>query len=278
MKTLVLCFFAMTLSAAEQGSFDRTLQVSGAVDLDAKTDSGSITVTAGSSGSLHVHAIIKADHGWFGSGDVQQRIEELERHPPVEQNGSRIRIGYVHDRNLLKDISIQFDIQTPTNTQLRAHADSGGIQVEGIKGPVDAKTDSGGIRIRDVKGEVHANADSGGIHLDHIDGAVYAKVDSGGIEADEVAGSIEAQADSGAIRLTQTQPAPIQAKTASGGVHVKLAPGAGYNLSIDTESGPIRVPAMTVRSSFSEHHAEGQVGSGGPLVQIRVESGSAVVE
>ena len=59
------------LSAAEaDGSFDRSLTVSGPVDLDVQTDSGGITVTAGSSGFVRIHAILKAQHGWFSSNDV----------------------------------------------------------------------------------------------------------------------------------------------------------------------------------------------------------------
>lgn len=283
MKAFVLCFLFLTLTAgtlarAEDGSFDRSLTVSGPVDLDLKTDSGGIRVIASGSGSLKVHATLKAQNDWFGSGDVKRRIEELERNPPVEQNGNRIRVGYVQDRSLLKGISIHLDIQAPLDTQLRARADSGGVEVEGIRGPVDCKTDSGGVRIRDVKGEVHAAADSGGIHLANIAGAVFARVDSGGIEGFDLGSAVDAQTDSGSVRLTQTRPAPIRAKAESGGVQVKLAHGADYDLSVETASGTISVPAMTVQSSFSSHHVEGKVGRGGPLVQIRVDSGSARVE
>ncbi len=283
MKAFAFCFLSATLSAglmaaAEEGSFDRSLTVSGPVALDVTTDSGGISVTSGIPGSLRVHAILKAQNEWFGSGDVRKRLEALERNPPVEQTGNRIRIGYVQDRNLLRGISIHFEIQTPPDTQLRARADSGGIHVQGIQGPVDCKTDSGGIQIRDAKADVHAEADSGGIHLGNIAGAVFARVDSGGIEATDVAGRIDAGADSGSIRLTQTTPAPIRAKADSGGVTVRLAPHADYDLSVETASGRISVPEMTVRSGFSAHQVEGRIGKGGPLVQIRVESGGATVE
>src|SRR5207248_3280 len=115
--------------------------------LDVQTDSGGIAVTPGSSGSLRVHAILKAQRGWFESSDVESRIRELERNPPVEQTGNKIQVGYVRDRNLLKGISMRLEIQTPADTQIRARADSGGIRIEGIRGPVDCHTDSGGIEI-----------------------------------------------------------------------------------------------------------------------------------
>jgi len=264
--------------AAEQGSFERSLTVSGPVDLDVQTDSGGITITTGASGTVRVHAILKGQQGWFGSGDVASRIRELERNPPVEQTGSRVRIGYVHDRDLLKGVSMRLEIETPPDSQVRARADSGGIRVDGVRGPVDCKTDSGGIEIHNVGSETRADADSGSIHLSNIKGPVSAHVDSGGIEAVDVAGSIEAKADSGGIRLVQTSAAPIHASADSGGVHVRLAPGAGYDLSLETESGNISVPEMTIKSGFSKHHVEGKVHNGGPLVSVRVDSGGVTVE
>jgi hypothetical protein len=262
----------------EQGSFERTLTVNGPVDLDVATDSGGITVMPGPAGSVRVHATLKAQHGWLDFSDAEAHIRELERNPPVEQTGNRVRIGYVHGRDLLRGVSMRLEIYTPVETQLRARADSGGIHVQGIRGPADCHTDSGGIEVRDVSSEVRANADSGGIHLGHIGGAVTARVDSGGIDAVDIAGGIDAQADSGSIRLAQTKPAPIHAKADSGGITVRLAPGAGYDVSAASESGSISVPEMTVRSDFSRHHVDGKVRGGGPPVNVRVDSGGIRIE
>jgi hypothetical protein len=93
-----------------------------------------------------------------------------------------------------------------------------------------------------------------------------------------VAGSIDAQADSGSIRLSQTKAAPVHAKADSGGITIRLAPGAGYDVNAECESGHITVPEMTVRSEFSRHHLEGKVRGGGPLVRVSVDSGSIRIE
>lgn len=274
---LFLVLSAGLLHGEQDGSFDKSLTVSGSVDLDVQTDSGAITIRPGSANSVQIHAILKADHGWFGSGDVEARIHELETHPPVEQNGNRVRIGYARE-GLLRNISMRFEIETPADTHLRARADSGGIHVDGIRGPVDCKTDSGGIEINDVSANVRAAADSGGIHVKNVNGSLYARVDSGGIEASGIAGAIDAQTDSGSLKLLQTIAAPISAKADSGSVTVALAQGAGYDVSADTESGHVSVPEMTIHSVFSNHHIEGKVRGGGPLVKIQVESGSVTID
>lgn len=274
----LLAVGAAGICMAQEGSFDRSLSVSGNVDLDVVTDSGGIQVSAGTSATVRVHAILKAQHGWFESGDTEARIRELERNPPVEQNGNRIRVGYVSRRELLRGISMRFEIETPRETQLRARADSGGIRVEGIHGPADCHTDSGGIEVRDIGGEVRASADSGGIRIENIKGAAYARVDSGGIEANDIAGSIEAETDSGGIHLSQSSAAPIRAKADSGGVTVRLASNAGYDINVEAESGHISVPEITTHGDISHHHVEGRVRGGGPTVNIRVDSGNVSID
>jgi hypothetical protein len=278
MKLYLLAFALPALAVQQpQGSFERTLSVSGPVDLDASTDSGGIVVTQGAGGSVKVRAILKAQRNPL-AGDAESRIRELERNPPIEQTGNRIRVGYVKDPKMLRGISMRLEIETPAETRLRAQADSGGVRVEGIQGPVECRTDSGGIEVNRIGADVRATADSGGIRVHNIQGPFTAHADSGGIEATGIAGAIDVSTDSGGIRLEQTKPATIRATADSGGANVRLAPSAGYDLNVSSDSGRISVPEMVVRGSFSRHRAEGKIRGGGPLVTISVDSGNVVVE
>lgn len=257
-----------------EGTFERTINLTGAANLDLTTDSGGITVTAGSGSSVRIHGIITSQRRPFGSTDVESRIRQIESNPPIEQSGNTIRVGYVHDRHLLQNISIRLEIVAPAESQVRARADSGGIRVEGVRGPVDCKTDSGGIEISHIQAEVRAVADSGGIHVRDVKGPVIAHADSGGIDALEIAGSIDAQTDSGGIRLSQTVAAPVRARADSGGATLTLASAAGYDVRARTDSGRITVPEMTVSGNISHRQAEGKVRAGGPLVDVQVSSGN----
>ena len=162
MRLFSLFVIAAGLCHAQRtdGSFERSLKVTGPVDLDLATDAGGINVVPGPAGSVHIRGILKAGGNWFNRGDVEGRIRELEAHPPIEQNGNTIRVA-VRDPSLLKGIAMRLEIEAPAESRLRARADSGGIDVRGIRGPVDCKTDSGGIRVTDIGGEVRAAADSG---------------------------------------------------------------------------------------------------------------------
>lgn len=269
--------FAMNLAAVEaavQGEFERSLTVSAPVELDLATDSGGIVVTQGPAGVVKIHAILKARNS---TGDAEQRIRRIERNPPIELIGNRIRIGVPTHSALLKGISMRLEIEAPAASRLWAQADSGGVRVEGINGPVDCKTDSGGIEVSRIGAEVRATADSGGIRIREVQGSVYARADSGGVEAVGVAGPIDVATDSGGIRIQQTQAAVIRAHADSGGADVRLSPGQGYNLALKTDSGRISTPGLDGGANVSRNQARGKIRGGGPLVDVNVDSGKIVV-
>ena len=271
---------SLAFAASYEGHWERTLNVSGPLNLELETDSGGIVVNAGAAGSLHVRAILKANNSWMGGtwGDVEARIRRIEQNPPIEQNGNTVRVGRLTDRTLLKGISMRLEVTAPPDTKLRARTDSGGIRVDGIKGPVDAKTDSGGIHAARIGGEGRAEADSGGIHINGAQGPVWARVDSGGVEASGIAGPVDAQTDSGGVRISQTKPASIRARTDSGGVQVKLVSGAGYDIHAEGDSARVEVPQLDGGSSVTKRSAKGRLRGGGPLVDLRAGSGTVTIE
>jgi hypothetical protein len=129
--------------ASDTGRFDRTLSVSGPVDLDVRSDPGGIVITRGSATSVRVHATIKPLYGRFDLGLAEANIRALEQNPPIEQVGNRIRIGYVNDPAVLSGVSMHLEIETPRTTQAHAHTVSGGVRIDGIDGPAIAETSSG---------------------------------------------------------------------------------------------------------------------------------------
>lgn len=275
MRLFLLCLVAVGLGYAQRidGSFERTLNVSGPVDLELVTDAGGIYVVPGPPGAVHIRGILRAQDSWLRHEEIMGRIHELEAHPPIEQTESSIRVA-VHDRSLLRGVSMRLEVEVPHDSRLRARADSGGIGVRGIKGPVDCRTDSGGIRASEIGAEVRAAADSGGIHIRGVNGPVYARGDSGGIEAFDIAGNIDAGVDSGGIRVSQTSPGMIKTHTDSGGVDIALVKSAGYDIKAHAGSGRITADNVAVSGNFSRHEINGRLRGGGPLVDAKSDSGN----
>jgi len=302
-----------------EGSFDKTLKVSGAVDLNVSTGSGHISVHAGDSSSVRIIAKIHVSEGWrLNHGDAQAKLSKIEANPPIEQNGNTIRIGETHDDDLYKNVSISYDITTPADTALHSRTGSGGEELEGVKGPVEAETGSGSIRASHIGDELRANTGSGSIELENVQGVVHASTGSGGIRATAIAGGFTGKTGSGSIELEQTAAGDVEAETGSGGItlrgvkgRIRAHAGSGsitadgvptgdWNLHTASGTVTVRLPAdaafdleassgsgnittsheLTVSGTIggNRHEIHGKAHGGGPLISASTASGSIRVE
>ena len=244
---------------AAEGSFDRTLNVTGNIDLDVSTGSGSIQVRQGSGGRVEVHGRIRGSNNWFASDrDAQDAIRRIESNPPIEQSGQSIRIGRILDRNLEEHVSISYEIVTPAQSSVRAHTGSGSVDISGMSGRVDAGTGSGAITLRDIKSDVQASTGSGGISATGLRGGLWMNTGSGGI-------TVEGE-----------QTAQWELQTGSGGIDIRLPKTASFELSAHTGSGGINVGfPLTVsgRVDPQRHSVAGKVAGGQYPLTVRTGSG-----
>src|SRR6202451_663066 len=200
--SLAAAMAARPALASDDGHFDRTLTVTGAVDLDVQTGSGEITVRTGESSKVEIHGRIHTNHGWVG-GNAEQSIHEIEANPPIEQNGNTVRVGHIENHDWKRNISISYELIVPAQTKLRSESGSGDQVVDGIGGPVDMNSGSGGLHVKNIGGEARVRTGSGDIELDGIHGNAHATAGSGTIRAIAVAGGLTASSGSGGVKLGQ---------------------------------------------------------------------------
>jgi DUF4097 and DUF4098 domain-containing protein YvlB len=310
---LVLIVLSVALTAfpafaANEGHFDRTLTVTGAVDLDVQTGSGEITLRTGDSTKVEIHAKLHGS-GW---GDVEQRIHEIENNPPIEQNGNTIRIGHIENHEWKRNISISYELIVPAQTKLRSESGSGDQKVEGINGPADMNSGSGSLHVKNIGNEVRVQTGSGDVELETIHGSARASAGSGTIRAIGIAGGLTASSGSGNVRLEQTEAGDVDIRTGSGDVEIKGVKGgakvstgsgsitaqgdptgdwqlhsgsgsvrvnfpsqAAFNLVAKSSSGNIETShEISVQGNISPRELHGKVGAGGPLVELSTSSGS----
>jgi DUF4097 and DUF4098 domain-containing protein YvlB len=317
-RFVVAVFCALATSAVAfgaEGSFDRTLTVSGAVDLEVTTGSGDIHVRAGDNSAVRVHGTIRARGSWSGLSP-EEKVRRLEANPPIEQEGSVIRIGSIEDPELRRNVSISYDLIVPAETHLHAQTGSGDQSVDGIRGPVKASTGSGGLRLTNIGSEVRAETGSGDIHLESIAGSVTASTGSGSIRGTGVAGEFSGETGSGDVRLQQSAPGRVKVSTGSGsielegvqgplragtgsgeitvqgevtgdwhldtgsgGITVRLPTAAAFDLHAHTSSGSITTSRpLTVEGTISRNDLRGKVGAGGYLLEVKTGSGNIRIE
>lgn len=301
---------------AVEGSFDRTLKVTGTVDLEVKTGAGSIQVRPGDGGTVRVTGKIRArDSRWDGLS-AAEKVKRIEANPPIVQEGNVIRIGEIEDRELRENVSISYELVVPAETKLRSSTGSGSQTIEGIRGPLDASTGSGSLTLSNIGGETRADTGSGSIELRGVQGSLRASTGSGGIRGTGIGGAITASTGSGSIELEQTAPGGIEATTgsggvtvsgargslrvrtgsgsiraqgeptgewrlhsASGGVTVRLPANQGFELNARTSSGNVHTThPVTVVGTISRRELRGTVRGGGPLLDLSTSSGTITIE
>src|SRR5260370_41976154 len=90
-------------ATTRQGHFEKTFQVSGAVDLEVQTRSGDIIVRNGPAGSVSIRGkIYGGDHWLFGSRHTD--VSGIEQHPPLRQGGDKLPMGYGDGRGISGDV------------------------------------------------------------------------------------------------------------------------------------------------------------------------------
>src|ERR1700733_12855622 len=151
------------------GTFDRSFQVSGPVDLEVLSRSGDITVRNGSAGTISIHGKIHLSVSWFGGGRKEE-VQQIQNNPPLRQSGNSIRIDYVNVNN----ISVDYEITVPENTEIREHTGSGYQDVQGRKGNGDLESGSGDMKVYRLTGDLHFQTGSGNVRGHELAGPVRA--------------------------------------------------------------------------------------------------------
>jgi DUF4097 and DUF4098 domain-containing protein YvlB len=288
---------ASAFASTPQGTFDKTFSVNGPVNLEVETHSGDITVRSGPAGSVSIHAKIYAGHSWL-FGERHADVSDIEKNPPVRQDGNNIHIDYVTAR----DISVDYEITVPAESSIRAHSSSGDQTVEGTRGNIDLQSGSGDLKLARVRGEIRVQTGSGNVRGQEVSGPVRGTAGSGDIELQEsgagnldlhtgsgnirvrgVNGGFHAEAGSGDITAEGMQNGSWEIRTGSGNVNVRLPSDAAFDANLSTSSGSLEVnPAIATkvqgRVDDARKHIEGKVRGGGALLTIRTGSGDIHIE
>lgn len=272
MKRLFVAAAVLGLAAstalASEATFDRTLTVSGQVQLSVSTGSGNIHLTHGSGNQVHIFGKVKG--GWDAS---EARVKEIAANPPIEQTGNIVRIGGHHEN--MQNISIDYEIQAPENALLAASSGSGNITVEGVGETAKLSTGSGNIRATGLHDGFSVSTGSGNIYAEQIGtGDVRAETGSGNVELRNLHGGLHAGTGSGEIKVGGTPTTDWKLGTGSG--NVEFWPGStGITLDASTGSGSIHSDhEMMTQGTLNKHHVVGKLNGGGPTVRIETGSGS----
>jgi hypothetical protein len=263
----VACAAVAIPARAAEATFERNLTFSGRADLTVSNGAGTVHISQGPAGQIHISARVRSSWGDDSS------VRDVAAHPPIEQTGNIVRIG-AH-RSRMERIAIDYEIQAPSDAYLAVSNGSGDVTVDGVGANAKLETGSGLIHATGLHGGFSAETGSGNIYAEQIgDGDVKAETGSGSIDLHNINGALHAHTGSGSIKAAGKPAGPWKLETGSGSVEIWTG-GAAFTLDAECGSGSIRsdVP-MSNESSTSKHHLAGKVNGGGPLVRIETGSGS----
>src|SRR5581483_1422849 len=290
---VICCLISLTAAASVQGTFQKNLTVSGPATLEIYTRSGDVDIRTGGPGTIAIMGKIWVNDHWWDGGSHRGDVSEVEKNPPIQQNGSNVRIDYPNSR----DISISFEITVPADTTVRTHTGSGDQRIDGLKAAAQLESGSGDMRLRDLEGGVRLHTGSGDVEAQDMSGAFTAEAGSGDIQFDQkgagdvqvhtgsgnidlrnVHGALHAEAGSGDMTVDGVPTGPWEFRTGSGNVELRLPKDASFDLDATTSSGSLNVDhpvTMTVQGDVerSRHSARGKVGGGGQRLTVHTGSG-----
>jgi beta-lactamase regulating signal transducer with metallopeptidase domain/DUF4097 and DUF4098 domain-containing protein YvlB len=262
--------FLQAAPGSTESTFDRTLTFSGKLVLTIGDGSGSIQIHRGAANQVHVHATVRAN-----DADDEQAARDLAANPPIEQNENMIRIGEHGDHGENHhNISIDYVIEAPADTDLKAAIGSGNITDEGVGQDAKLASGSGNVTATGLEGAYKISTGSGNIDVDGS-GQGDAKVQSGSgkIDVKGVHGALIAQSGSGQIKVDGTPSAPWRLQTGSGSIDLTTG-NAPITIDARAGSGTIKSDRpMTTQASEDKHHMTFEINGGGTEVHVDTGSG-----
>ena len=285
-----LMFIAASSSAfaSVDGTFEKTFQVNGPVQLDVSTHSGDVVVHNGPADSVRVVGKIHIGSSWFVGGDKRAKAEEVAKNPPIRQAGNIIHIDYVN----MRDVAIDYEITVPAETKLHSRSGSGNQDVGGISGGTDLESGSGDVQLRALNGEIRVQTGSGNVRGRELNGGIRATAGSGESNLNnrrwrrpdphrfrKHSGPgrqprAARRCGSGDITAEGVQKNEWEVRTGSGNVRLRLPSEAAFNVDLTTSSGTLDVRhPVTTTVQGRVHDApqksiSGQVHGGGPLLRV----------
>jgi hypothetical protein len=302
-------------ATAQRLPFERTFDVGGPAALDASTVRGTIEVLGTEGDRVVVSGTVTVRIGVMAPADALQIAERLAKTPPVERDGSTIRLRPPADPRDQRAVTVAYQVRVPRGSTVQTSSESGETVVRGISGAVTVRTQSsridleslggaatvttgsGDVRIGGVEGPLSVETSSSAVTARRLGSSLRLRTQSGAVEAGFVGtGDADVQTGSSAIRLMRVRGgATVSSQsgritidggpardwvvtTGSSNVELTLQPGAGARLEVSSGSRNVAVEHGFFEGTHDKGRASGTVGRGGPLVRVTSRSGQIHVQ
>lgn len=169
------------------------------------------------------------------------------------------------------------DVRVPRGLTVDISASNGRIDIEGIRGPVRARSSNGSANITDVVGDIAVITSNAKVCCSGTCGRLVARSSNGKIEVDTHRGSIDASTSNGLIRasLDKVGKKGVQLATSNGRILLELPSEVDADVDIRVDNGFIRNDRSLCKAARESHgRLLGRLGCGGAPIKLRTSNGS----
>jgi len=275
--------------------FQKTFQLQPGGAVSVENFNGSIDILGWDEASVQVNATKFAS--------TKDLLDSLE----VDMTGSPTE---VHIRTLRSEAfwqgsqGVRYSLRVPKRIKLdRIVSSNGAIRIEDVNGNAQVRTSNGAIRVDGLTGDLEAQTTNGRIEIRGLDGNANVHTSNGTIDAESTHGSFDASTSNGRIAAVLKDPntsrpvrlqssngrlelridgsalPPIHARTTNSRIVVFLPASANARLEARTTHGSVTSEFDDLNRSRSrrERELDGNIGHGGPLIELESTNGSIQV-
>lgn len=204
------------------------------------------------------------------SGD----ISTVDLTGPLTLESSSGDVTVIASRGAVRVTTSSGDFDGRDLRVVEARSGSGGLRLENVAGPLNARTTSGTIVVRGAGDSVAVRSVSGDIDLDAAPRGVTATSTSGSIDARGIARFAKISSASGDVGFELVRPIErAEITTVSGRVEGRLASDVRCRLEVRTSSGEMEVLIPMELKSVSRREVVGVVGGGQAPVVLQTSAG-----
>lgn len=160
---------------------------------------------------------------------------------------------------------------------LNGHTSGGSIEVADCDGTLRIRTSGGGIGVEGGSGTLDGATSGGSVMVKDFRGPARVQTNGGGITVANVTGKVDGSTSGGSISARFSTPLSDEVKlqTSGGGVTLKVPESSAFDLDAATSAGTVHCDLpVTITGKPQSTHIQGPVNGGGKRVLLRTSGGS----
>jgi hypothetical protein len=166
-----------------------------------------------------------------------------------------------------RQIRVNFTVQMPSGSRVRASTGNGEVQVTGGGPEVIAASGNGAITVSGAAGEVHASSGNGKVTVDGAGGPVEVSSGNGDIRVNTILGPVSANSGNGTIEVSidrLTGSPDMKFSTGNGRIILSVPDDFGAELESNTGNGRVSVDfPILMQGRINPSRVRGTIGDGG---------------